>query len=687
MGNDSNEIKENISDEKEAAESVAAETSVTDDAPETPGDTAAESSEKTYEEESKHIQDLLKDYDEKEKASEEPVFDDSDDDLEPVDLNGDDKKNHDSKDSRTHEKKSKNTRDRRSRDDEDDEEEDKPARPVRRREKKPVDQYKKKRVRKTIRLIIILLIVAAAGFLLYFMYIKPRVDMAKNMLNNMIQEQTDTVEKRDITEAISTTGNFEASEARTLTSTAKDTTIDAVMASVGDWVNEGDTLVMFSTENINKTITQLQEDLAKQKKKDAIDSQASDRNYLYTYANQSLELSSAAEKVNTTLKALYEACDGYGTAKRELQAAKDNGEPESVIAQKEAAVTSAYQVEQNAQINYDAAVDAQAQLISRSSNTLTEADENKQKTAITAGDQATNISRQIEEYQDKLKNYVISAPISGVVTSVSVEEGNGFSGGNVMVIQNTDTFKIKALIDEYDINDIKLGQRVVIKTNATGDDELIGYVSFIAPTSTSTTTVSATASVSATSNGMTSSVSTSSGSSANYEITINVITKDDRIKIGMSAKLNIVVDQVSNVLTVPYDAIMTNAQGENYITVIETSGGSSANAGQNAGGTMPVISVNGQTVSGGSQNAPGGNSGGSGFGQGGPGSGAPGNNSNGQMPNNNRRDIKVTVGMEGDYYTQVISDELEEGMTVVIPDSGNFGGFDFGAMMGGPGGF
>lgn len=674
MGNDNNEIKENISDEKDAAESVAAETSVTDDAPETPGDTAAESSEKTYEEESKHIQDLLKDYDEKEKASEEPVFDDSDDDLEPVDLNGDDKKNHDSKDSRTHEKKSKNTRDRRSRDDEDDEEEDKPARPVRRREKKPVDQYKKKRVRKTIRIIVILLILALAGFLLYFMYIKPRMDMAKNMLNNMVQEQTDTVEKRDITEAITTTGTIEASEVRTLTSTAKDTTIDAVMASVGDTVTEGDTLVMFSTENINKTITQLQEDLAKQKKKDAIDSQASDRSYLFTYANQSLELSTAAEKVNTTLKALYEACDGYGTAKRELQAAKDDGEPESVIAQKEAAVTSAYQVEQNAQINYDAAVDAQAQLISKSSNTLTEADENKQKNAISAGDQATNLARQIDDYQDKLKNYVITAPISGLVTSVSVEEGNGFSGGTVMVIQDTETLKITTQIDEYDIPDIKLGQRVVIKTDATRDDELMGYVSFIAPTSSSMATGGASSSTSA------SSMSSSQSSSPTFEVTITIITKDERLKIGMSAKLNIVVDQVSNVLTVPYDAIMTNAQGENYITVIEKSGGPSANAGQNAGGNMPVISVNGQTVSGGSQNAFSGNSGNGGLRKG-------GNNTNGQMPSDNRRDIKVTVGMEGDYYTQVISDELEEGMTVVIPDSGNFGGFDFGAMMGGPGGF
>ena len=549
-------------------------------------------------------------------------------------------------------------------------------RPVRRREKKPVDQYKKKRVRKTIRIFVILGILILLGFLVYFKFIKPAKEAAQELLNQ-ITEQTDTIEKRDIVESISTTGTFEAAESHTITSTARDTTIDAVMASVGDKVNKGDTLVMFSTENINRTIEQLQEDLSKQKQKDAIDSRASDRNYLFTYANQSIELSNAAGQVDSTLKALYEACNGYGDAKRELERfnnGEDVGKSKEML---ESAVTSAYLEEQRCQKNYDDAVNAQAQLIAASGNKLTEADENKQKTAISAGDQATNIKRQIEDYQDKLENYVITAPISGIVTSVSVEEGNGFSGGNVMVIQNTDSFKIKALIDEYDIPDIKLGQKVVIKTDATRDDELMGYISFIAPTSTATATVSTTTSIASTANGMTSSTTVSAGNSASYEVTINVLTTDERLKIGMSAKLSIVVDQVSNVFTVPYDAIQTNAHGENYITVIDNSQG-----GQNAGipnqkgqkgnveSNMPILTVNGQNMSGNGNKATAPNAGG-------PNAGGP------NAADDNRKDIMVTVGMEGDYYTQIISDEIEEGMTVVIPDSGNFGGFDFGAMMNG----
>ena len=35
------------------------------------------------------------------------------------------------------------------------------------------------------------------------------------------------------------------------------------------------------------------------------------------------------------------------------------------------------------------------------------------------------------------------------------------------------------------------------------------------------------------------------------------------------------------------------------------------------------------------------------------------------------REINVTKGLESDYYTEVKSDEIKEGMTVVLPDLNN----------------
>ncbi|MBR6452628.1 MAG: efflux RND transporter periplasmic adaptor subunit [Lachnospiraceae bacterium] len=538
------------------------------------------------------------------------------------------------------------------------------------RAKKGMDPYKKKRLRKTIITIAVILALIGAGLFVYFKFIKPAKSAAEAMMNQM-NETTDTIERRDITNSITTTGIIEAADVRTLTSTAKDTTIDAVMADVGDTVTKGETVVMFSTENINKTISQLQEDLSVQKQKDAIDSKASERSYLYTYSVEATDLVNAANDVDSALKALYEACDGYGDAKRELQDAKDSGKEGAELEIYENAVASAYQTEQAAKDKYDAAVRTQANMIASTNNTLTEADENHQKTAITAGDQARTIARQIEEYQDKLDDYVITAPISGIVTSVSVEEGNGFSGGNVMVIQNTDSFKISAKIDEYDISDIKLGQRVVIKTDATRDDELDGYVSFIAPTSTTTATGNTTSNAQA----------ASSSSNVDYEVTITVRSKDDRLKIGMSAKLNIIVDQVSDVLTVPYDAIQTNAQGNYYITVVDEDAklfDFDATKKEDTSKGEPVLQIKGEEPK---QSGTSGPITSSGKPNGGPGGfGAPGGDA--QMPQRNTKDIVVEVGMEGDYYTQIISPDIKPGMTVIIPDDGKFDMSDMGMMFG-----
>lgn len=570
-----------------------------------------------------------------------PDADDSDEDLVTIDLN-----------EAEPDHASQNTAKAESKHDHPSGAQEEKSRPVKRREKKPVDPYKQKRRKKRIIWLVVLGILVALILFFYFRVIRPAKEMAESMLNQM-NETTDTIEIRDITNSITTTGIIEASDVRTVTSTAKDPTIDAVFADVGDHVNKGDTLVIFSTDAINKTIEQLQEDLAESKRLQAVESRASDRSYLYTYTDQANQLMNQSEKVESALKALYEACDWYGDAKRRLQEAKDEGADAVTISSLENEVYNAYTNEQSAQNNYNAAVQTQGQMLGSSGNTLTKADEDHEIEAIKAGDQARNYARQIEDAQEKLENYVLTAPISGIVTKVDVEEGNGFAGGTVMTIQNTDTMKISAKIDEYDIPDVKLGQRVVIKTDATRDDELEGFVSFIAPTST---TMSAGAQTTAS--------NAQSSSNVDYEVTITVRTEDPRIKIGMSAKLNIVIDQVSNVLTVPYDAIQTNADGQYYITVVDENG---APAGAPTDKSMPVLQINGEnTVQDGEPEAPDGKQ-------------PPGQ---GGMPQQNRRDIVVEIGMEGDYYTQVISDEIKEGMTVIIPDDGKFDMSDMQMMFG-----
>ncbi|MBO4901848.1 MAG: efflux RND transporter periplasmic adaptor subunit [Lachnospiraceae bacterium] len=585
-----------------------------------------------------------------------PELDDSDEDLVTVDLNRSDLPQNKPEQSNANAAKNTNGSRQHARTNTAGAE----GRPVRVREKKPVDPYKQKRMKKRIIWLVVLAVLIAAGLLVYFKIIKPARSVAEAIMNQQ-NETTDTIEERDIVHAISTTGLFEAGEVRTISRIAQDSMVDSVLVDVGDHVDKGDTLVLFSTDSINRSIEQLQEDLGRQKKKDAIDAKAEERSYLYTYTSEANDLYGLSEDVENALKALYEACDGYGDAKRALQAAKDEGKDEATIAALESAVNSAYQTEQSAQASYDSAVRRQANTIASVGNTLTSADESHQKSALNSGDTARDYARRIEDYQEKLENCVISAPISGTVTAVYLEEGNDFgTGGKMIVIQNTDTMKIVGRVDEYDVPDIKLGQRVVIRSDATKEEEMYGYVSFIEPTSTTTTSGELRPG---------DDPLLTKATDAVYNVTVTVQDVDPRIKIGMFAKLNIIVDQVAHVLTVPYDAIQTNAQGQYYVTVLDED----ASAGGNAAGnptdkSMPVLQINGENA--GSGKAPGGKGGKMPLGKG------------GEEISQNRRDIIVEIGMEGDYYTQVISNELKPGMTVVVPDDGKFDMSDMSMMFG-----
>ncbi|HOO28520.1 MAG TPA: efflux RND transporter periplasmic adaptor subunit, partial [Lachnospiraceae bacterium] len=438
---------------------------------------------------------------------------------------------------------------------------------------------------KKLKVLIILLIIAAIAFFVYRKW-KTNQEMEQAMEAGS-QMETATIEKRDLTDSISTTGTVEANDTRTLTSAMSDIKITSVNAEVGDEVVEGDILVTFSDEDINRTIADLQEDIAVSEQTDEIESEAQDRDYLYTYGTEANNLSSAAEKVTDALNDVYEACDAYSSAKSDRDTAeskmeeaeatyneKQNAVPvsanevsaaksayESAVSAYESAessVTSAYNAQVSAQQTYDSAVEGQASTTRSAANSLSSADEDYQKSSLTEGDSTEELRRKLEDYQESLSDYVVTAPISGIVTSLSVESGNGFSGGDLLTIQDCDSYKISTEIDEYDIPDIELGQEVVIKTDATRDDELEGVVSFISPTATSS----------------------SSSSGVTYSVTIDVLTTDSRLKIGMSAKLNIIVDEVTDVLTVPYDAVTENADGESVIYILDD--GSMGAAGSNA---------------------------------------------------------------------------------------------------------
>lgn len=196
----------------------------------------------------------------------------------------------------------------------------------------------------------------------------------------------------------------------------------------------------------------------------------------------------------------------------------------------------------------------------------------------------TQEEKTIEEYTDLIESCVVTASMSGVITALNVTEGNIFEGGDVYTIQDNEHFVVSASVDEYSIASIEKGMHAYIKTDATEEEEMSGEVTYvaIAPASSG--------------NGM--------GASANGSYTIKVSIDDPskNLRAGMSARISISLQEATDTLTVPYDAVTTKG-GTSYITI----------------------------------------------------------DNNGE-----RKEIAVETGLSTDYYTEIFSDEISEGMTVYL---------------------
>ena len=265
---------------------------------------------------------------------------------------------------------------------------------------------------------------------------------------------------------------------------------------------------------------------------------------------------------------------------------------------------------------YNQKVRSQEDTVRNSDSTVSTKESNLETTQLNATTVGTSEKKQIRQYEDQIESCTVAAPISGMITEVNVEVGDSYAGSTIVTIEDTSAYEVSVEISEYDINKVEVGQKVVVKTNATGEEELSGTVKEIAPRATE------------------------GSSEVTYTVVTSIDTPCKELKMDMTAKLSIILESKENVLTVPYDAVQEDEEGNYYI---ETPTGEASVVMQN--GAMPGGVPEGEG-----------------------------------MPSTQTRRIIITKGIESDYYIEVISDEVTEGMEVVIPAAEN-AGFDIQFMM------
>ena len=447
-------------------------------------------------------------------------------------------------------------------------------------------------------------------------------------------------------ESLSATGNIISNDDMSLTAKATNVEVLEVPVSIGDTVKKGDVICILDSENLEKTLENAKASLAVKEQSSDSDVAVAERYLNESQTTGAIQVSRDFEDAQQYYDDYIEALEEVDKAKREFDTAKGEYDyrvseyenywnehsgldefeflqmtergsfykqnmsaAESEMLQKE----STYKQKQDAA---DAALDKYNKLIrsyddnvrNNSSNVMTKNDSVK-SAKRNESVSTLNDELQIEQYEEQIESCTVTAPFDGVVTAINVSEGSIYTGAAIATVEDINSFRIQSEINEYDIAKVKIGQRVVFRTNSMGETEFEGVIEEIAPKATRQQTAQGSALTSVT-----------------YKVITRIVTPCDDFKMDMTAKMSIIIDEKDDVLTVPYDAVQTDENGEFYIE------------------KAPEAAQPGMKV-------------------------AP------TQQQNEKNKISVTKGIESDYYIEVMGDEVKEGLEIIVPKNDGLNDF------------
>lgn len=380
------------------------------------------------------------------------------------------------------------------------------------------------------KIIVIVVIIAVIGALFYSC--SRAAAIAKEKLVPAVQ--VTALKKTSLQDSISLSGTIQSNTTKNVYTTLN-YPFKEVNVKVGDTVKAGQTLASLDTDSLSKDVesaqysTQYAQDSARlslQKAKADYD------NALNAYNNNlNTELINAKTAVSSTQQDLNTEKSNYDYN----QYLYDNGElSKMALDQEKAKLTAA----QNA---YDKAVST----LNATQNSV----QQNLKTLKNAYDQAVAKSNDksqtvtLEKQQENLAKGILTSPVNGTVTVVNATVG-ATANGVLFTVEDTNDLIINTEIKEYDVGQVTVGKKVTIKTDATGSTEIAGVVSRIAPAATA---------------------STQGTNNVTFAAEIRITDHNPALKIGMKARMSIVLSEKSDIYAVPYDSVLHKNDGTTYV--------------------------------------------------------------------------------------------------------------------------
>ena len=458
--------------------------------------------------------------------------------------------------------------------------------------------------------------------------------------------ETARIEKMDLTNSVSVTGTLATANGKTASTTLKDIKVTKVYVEVGDEVREGDIICTFDSSDIEDALADAKNNYAVNRQLDALDNyetqyqdtvsdaenslqDAKDTRDAYknAYANAQTAEQEALDKLNS-VKAQYDTDslkNAYDQAASALKSAIEAVDSTVTITDLESylssvngslpeSCSSAYSAYQNAKAAY-----GEAQKAVSEAQSVYEQAQAAASQAYSAYSQAQSAREQAQDQYDSTVEQAEKTYEKAKLQDQLVSDDDALnkiedyeeqlsdcivyaSMSGTITALNVEEDNVFAGGTIYEIQDV---HNFIV--DATVDEYDVvnlenGQTAYVKTDSLGDEELEGEVTYVAPT-GTTGQTMGSNSGTASYEIQITLNEPQDKLRAGMTASVSIALEESRDALAVPYDCVQTNADGDSVIYVDD---------------------------------------------------------------NGEKKEVKVTTGIETDYYTEVISDELSEGMTVYL---------------------
>ncbi len=336
-------------------------------------------------------------------------------------------------------------------------------------------------------------------------------EVSKIQTETAVNVTVTSPERMTIENTVTYTGEIKASESTSVSSKASGVA-SAVYKEIGDYVQEGETLLIIDDTDYRTQYNQAQA---------AYNGAVAQYNSIKNGSTQQTKL-----QLESALSA----------AKIEYNNAKTNYDNQKVLYENGAVSKTAYDAAvtrfDNAKLNLDTAqnnYDLTVNVVLEESKANAQAAVNTAKVSMQAA-------------QNALNNTVVKAPISGYIASRNANKGQMVPAGvEVFSIKATQSVEAQINVTEAVISEVAVGTKAVVNVKAADAENIEGTVTNVSPVKNNQT-------------GM-------------YLVCVAVENADGKIKDGMFADIMLTLNDSVDALTVPSEAVLEDKDGTKYVYV------------------------------------------------------------------------------------------------------------------------